>query len=148
MFHTLVILASLAAGTPAPSPSNEGAGAATNLELFLTSAAPKGRIMAALFNSGEAWKGGPPFQTAAVEPGSDKARLSFGALPPGRYALRVFQDLNGNGKLDVNPFGVPVEPFAFSNNAAPQGAPPAWDAAAFDVKGGPNRYEIALRSER
>lgn len=148
MFHPLVILASLAAAAPAHSGPGQSADAAASFELTLMNAAPKGRIMASLFNSGEAWKGGPPFRTAAVESGLGKVTLSFGALPPGQYAVRVFHDLNGNGKLDMNPFGVPIEPFAFSNNAVPNGAPPQWDAASFEVKKGPNRQEIALQGER
>lgn len=38
-------------------------------------------------------------------------------LPPGRYALRAFIDLNGNGELDTGALGKPVEPFAFSRAA-------------------------------
>jgi uncharacterized protein (DUF2141 family) len=35
-------------------------------------------------------------------------------LPPGRYALRAFVDLNGNGELDTSTLGKPTEPFALS----------------------------------
>jgi uncharacterized protein (DUF2141 family) len=35
-------------------------------------------------------------------------------LPAGRYALRAFVDINGNGELDTGAFGKPKEPFAFS----------------------------------
>lgn len=38
-------------------------------------------------------------------------------LPSGRYALRAFVDINGNGELDVGALGKPVEPFAFSRVA-------------------------------
>lgn len=37
-------------------------------------------------------------------------------LPPGRYALQVFQDSNGNGQLDLSPRGIPLEPVGFSSN--------------------------------
>lgn len=36
-------------------------------------------------------------------------------LPPGDYAAAVIHDLNGNGKLDRNVFGIPREPYGFSN---------------------------------
>jgi uncharacterized protein (DUF2141 family) len=42
-------------------------------------------------------------------------------------ALTLFQDLNGNGKLDANPFGMPIEPWGASGKAAPMG--PTWASA-------------------
>ena len=37
-------------------------------------------------------------------------------LPPGRYAVAAYQDVNGNGELDKVPPGIPTEPYAFSND--------------------------------
>ena len=42
-------------------------------------------------------------------------------------ALTLYQDLNSNGKLDANPFGMPTEPWGVSGKAAPMG--PSWDSA-------------------
>jgi len=42
-------------------------------------------------------------------------------------ALTLYQDLNSNGKMDANPFGVPTEPWGASGKAAPMG--PSWDSA-------------------
>lgn len=42
-------------------------------------------------------------------------------------ALMLYQDLNNNGKLDANPFGMPTEPWGASGKAAPLG--PSWDSA-------------------
>lgn len=36
-------------------------------------------------------------------------------LPKGEYAVTLYQDLNGNGRLDKL-FSVPVEPYGVSNN--------------------------------
>lgn len=44
-----------------------------------------------------------------------KVELEIGKLQYGTYAIALFHDLNGNGKLDQNAFGVPTEPYAFSN---------------------------------
>ncbi|MEM1142908.1 MAG: DUF2141 domain-containing protein [Pseudomonadota bacterium] len=53
-------------------------------------------------------------------------------LPPGRYAIAVFQDLNGNKKLDRS-FGIfPREPYAFSSDAGRYG-PPGFEAAAISL---------------
>jgi uncharacterized protein (DUF2141 family) len=35
-------------------------------------------------------------------------------LPPASYAVTVFHDENGNGRLDHNMFGLPGEPLGFS----------------------------------
>ena len=65
-------------------------------------------------------------------------------LKPGRYAIRVFHDLDGDGKMGLNPFGVPTEPFAFSNDAKGMMGPASWDAAAFEVKAGDNVQTIHI----
>jgi len=42
--------------------------------------------------------------------------LRLSALPPGRYAIQLFQDSNGNGQLDHGRRGIPLEPVGFSAN--------------------------------
>jgi uncharacterized protein (DUF2141 family) len=64
-------------------------------------------------------------------------------LPPGRYGIKLFHDVDGDGKMSTNPFGMPLEPFGFSNNAPAQFGPATWDAAAFDVTG-PAAHAIKL----
>ena len=51
-----------------------------------------------------------------VDPANGQAIAVVKDLPPGRYAIAVFQDLNGNGKLDASFFGVPKEPYGFSRD--------------------------------
>ena len=48
-------------------------------------------------------------------------------------AIKAFHDIDGNGQMGVNPFGQPVEPFAFSNDAPANMGPASWSAAAFDL---------------
>lgn len=60
--------------------------------------------------------------------------VSFEGLAYGRYAVAVFHDLNGNGKLDANTLGIPKEPYAFSNNPVVKWAPPDFQEALFDFK--------------
>lgn len=50
-------------------------------------------------------------------------------LPEGPLALSLFQDANGNGRLDMNAMGMPIEPFGFSNDAAGQFGPPKFEQA-------------------
>ncbi|GAA0741184.1 DUF2141 domain-containing protein [Ideonella azotifigens] len=42
-------------------------------------------------------------------------------------ALTAYQDLNANGKMDANPFGMPTEPWGASGKVAMMG--PSWDSA-------------------
>ena len=44
-------------------------------------------------------------------------------VKPGNYAIAVFHDLNGNGKLDRNLIGLPSEPYGFSNDVGRRGFP-------------------------
>ena len=61
------------------------------------------------------------------------AQLVFPGLAPGRYAVRVFADENGNGKLDTNLFGMPTERYGFSNDAKGNRGAPEFDAAAIGI---------------
>jgi len=51
-------------------------------------------------------------------------------------ALMLFQDLNSNGKLDANPFGMPIEPWGSSGKPTPMSAP-TWDTAQVPLNGSP-----------
>lgn len=54
-------------------------------------------------------------------------------LPPGTYGVSVFEDLNGNHKLDHNLLGVPREPVGASNNPRPRMGPPRFQECSFHV---------------
>lgn len=51
---------------------------------------------------------------------SGSISVSFSDIPPGRYALALYQDLNGDKKLNKNFIGYPKEPFGFSRNFIPK----------------------------
>lgn len=63
-------------------------------------------------------------------------------------AIAVFQDLNGDGKLTKNGFGLPIEPYGFSNNARGLLGPPSFSQAMITIvdQRDPAEYvEIDLR---
>ena len=66
-----------------------------------------------------------------------EVRITFDDLPPGRYAIKLYHDANGNGELDTNMMGLPIEAYGFSGESAHVGPPP-FDVAAFDVVVGEN----------
>lgn len=69
--------------------------------------------------------------------------LDFADLPAGSYAVKLFQDENGNGQIDMNTQGVPIEPYGFSNNGGSFGSPSFNDAKVLVDK--TTHIEIQLR---
>ena len=61
-------------------------------------------------------------------------RMKFDVdLPPGTYAVTVYEDLNGNRKLDHNAIGIPREPVGASNNPKGRFGPPRFSECAFSL---------------
>jgi uncharacterized protein (DUF2141 family) len=54
-------------------------------------------------------------------------------LPPGTYAASVYEDLNGNHKLDHNFLGIPTEPIGVSGDSSRRFGPPRFDDCSFDL---------------
>jgi len=67
-------------------------------------------------------------------------------LPYGKYALAIFQDLNGNGKMDTNILGVPTEPYGFSGSARTKWRSPAFEEAAFELRDPVQGLSLSLAS--
>ena len=97
---------------------------------------PTGAVMVALFDSAAAFdsNGGRPVAAVTVA-ASGPVVATFGDLPAGDYAVKAFHDGDGDGEMDTNPFGMPTEPYAFSNNAVGNMGPARWDRAHFAVSG-------------
>lgn len=70
------------------------------------------------------------WQTAAAE----GVTCRFADVVPGRYAVSVVHDLNGNRRVDTNLIGLPTEAWGVSNGVRPTLRAPRFDEAAFVVK--------------
>ncbi len=80
----------------------------------------------------------------AVQPRSAPVdSVVFRGLAPGQYAVSVYQDLNSNGKLDTNLFGVPKEPWGTSASVRPSFRAPRFEEGIVDVAGS-TRVEIRV----
>ena len=79
-----------------------------------------------------------------VTPKAGKAIAAFDGLAAGRYALSVYQDLDGDGRLKSNFLGIPREPVAVSNNAPARFGPPRFADAAFAVSRPVERRQLRL----
>ena len=58
----------------------------------------------------------------------------LGGLGGNAIALTLFQDLDGNGKLDSNPFGIPTEPRGASGKPSAMSAP-TWESTQVPLDG-------------
>lgn len=85
---------------------------------------PGGEVRWVLFDSEEDYEAdADPVLSARSRVDGDSLRFTVHDLPPGRYAIKLYHDANGNGELDSNLLGMPVEGYGFSNNAGRFGAP-------------------------
>ena len=73
-----------------------------------------GTVYIAVYDNAEAVKNDQPYRTFIVEPDSATVSVSTN-LNEGYYRVAVFQDENGNHKLDTGLFGIPKEKFGISN---------------------------------
>lgn len=65
-------------------------------------------------------------------------------LPPGTYAVSIYEDLNGNHKLDHNLLGIPREPVGVSNNPPERMGPPRFSECSFRVGATPKTIAVTL----
>lgn len=90
------------------------------------------------------YKGGPALNGANVKVDAAAETVTIEGLVPGEYGIKVFHDVDDDGEMDTNPFGLPTEPYAFSNNAKGRFGPAKWDAAKFTVTEDGATQTIAL----
>ena len=142
---SIASLSQVLALTPAHAQTAAESAQASLTVTFTGLTSTSGALMVALYDSEAAYGGGQPLQAARVAVGGASAIAVFPGLKPGRYAIKVFHDLNGDGKLNTNPFGAPTEPYAFSNNAQGNMGPASWADAAFTVAAGANAQTIVIQ---
>lgn len=70
--------------------------------------------------------------------------LDFGQVPAGRYAISLFHDENGNGRLDKR-LMIPREGYGFSRNAPVMMGPPRFASAVFAVDATGHHETIRMR---
>lgn len=90
-----------------------------------------GNVRAAVFDDPKAFPKAM-LQGQKSQVGDSAVTLTFKDLPKGRYAVSAYQDLNLNDKLDTNAFGMPKEPYGFSQKARGRFGPPSFEEASFE----------------
>lgn len=82
-----------------------------------------------------------------MTPVSKTETLHLGELNPGRYMVSLFQDMNGNGVLDLDKKGRPIEPYGLSNNPILLKAP-VLKNSVFELSGDTKVVKIRLRNKK
>lgn len=106
----------------------------------------KGKVLACLTAQPKAFPDcdkDPAARAATVSAGT-QVTLDFGHVPAGRYAISLFHDENGNGRMDKN-LMLPREGYGFSRDAPVRFGPPSFKAAAFQVEGADTHQTIRMR---
>ena len=98
-------------------------------------------VLHAELHSADATRWDAPLQRMS---GSREA-LVFHDVPPGRYAVQLFVDVNANGRLDLTPRGLPTEPVGFSSNPRLFKGKPAPSGCAFEHGEAASLVSIELR---
>ncbi|MEM8634153.1 MAG: DUF2141 domain-containing protein [Pseudomonadota bacterium] len=81
----------------------------------------------------ETYDGGRAIDGANITVVGNTVSITLENVAPGEYGVKVFHDEDDDGEMDTNPFGIPTEAYAFSNNAKGRFGPANWEDAKFTV---------------
>jgi uncharacterized protein (DUF2141 family) len=117
----------------------------SRIKLRFAGIAPQtGAIMASVFDSEEGYASGKPVRAIRIPVTGPQVSQTLEGLAPGAYAVKSFHDVDGDSRMALNPFGTPLEPFAFSNDAPANMGPPAWTATKFEAGAGTTVHTITF----
>jgi uncharacterized protein (DUF2141 family) len=69
-------------------------------------------------------------------------------IPPGEYAIALIHDENGNGRLDLGLFGIPLEGYGASRDARGKRGGPSFPDAAFAYDGAGLELDLSVEYVR
>ena len=91
-----------------------------------------GKVFVSINKTAESFKSRRPDISLSLESSSEEIETVLD-LEEGEYAFSIFQDLNGDGKINSSFIGIPKEPYGFTN---------------YDDKGVPgnfNRHKVFIK---
>ena len=103
-----------------------------------------GKIWIAIFKPDEKFGTNKPGIAKIVNVTSADDQTATFELKPGRYALAMYHDLNGNDLMDKNFIGIPKEPYGFSKNFRPRFSAPSFEDCAFELSPGGKTISVKL----
>jgi uncharacterized protein (DUF2141 family) len=122
-----------------PEPRLPGTG---RVEVTMTGfKSEEGQARLALFLDERSWPDGEEFVFAAVvlPIREGQAVAEFEEVPAGPFAVSVFHDKDGNGKLDSDMLGIPSEDYGFSADARDMFGPPSFEEARLELAAGESK---------
>lgn len=93
----------------------------------------EGSVLINLFVSAETWSSEVPDKVVTIAPLKGATAVATIDLPPGNYAFFLYHDEDGSGELKRGAFGLPAEPYAFSNNVHIGFSKPSFEKLKFEV---------------
>lgn len=118
---------------------------ANNLEVSLSNVVSQdGQMAIAIFKNGEGYPKNAELAVYREFINMDELPLQL-SLEEGEYAISVFQDLNSDRKLNKKMFGIPKEPFGFSNNPKLFMGPPKYKKVKIKVGKKLSKVDIELK---
>lgn len=93
----------------------------------------KGSIFLALYNTEESYMH-DSYKSGHSKVKEGKATFVFKEIEKGDYAFSLFHDVNSNKKMDKNFFGIPKEPYGFSNEKKGRFGPPKFKDVKFHLE--------------
>jgi uncharacterized protein (DUF2141 family) len=117
-----IVLATLALALLPSASFGQGAFGQGTLQIKITNIRKnRGKIVVEIYDSKTGWLK-TPFKKLSLPAIGHVQTASFD-IPYGKYAIAIYQDLNGNGESDMNLLGIPKEPIGLGNNHRPLGKP-------------------------
>jgi len=139
---TVVLLAGTVRAEPGPG--RRGATVRADISGFRSD---KGQVVFGLYKNPDNFlkkvEHAPRRGTAKIK--GRRSTVAFKSVPPGVWAIAVFHDENGNGKLDTNFLGIPKEGWGTSRNARSAVGPPRFKDAKFTVRQGDRTFKILIK---
>jgi len=109
----------------------------------------QGQVRVALEKSAKDFDSGsfdtPKYLSRVEDAKGESVTVVFPAVPYGTYAIKAFQDLNGDGKLKTGFMGAPEESWGFSNDATGFMGPADFSDAKFELDAPELQLTIQLK---
>ena len=117
------------------------------LTITVENVSPKGgEIRLSLYDkAGYSGRDGKAIVDVVVPAKSPRTEIVLPPVPPGTYAIKMFQDYNKNGEFDFTWIGLPAEGYGFSNNAKPVFSEPDFDKTRFTLSAGNQTQTIRVQ---
>lgn len=119
---------------------------AASLTLSISGLSPQtGAVMVGVYAGETAWDGGDAITGRSIDVSGETISVTFEGLAPGAYGLKLYHDVDGDGRMNTNLMGIPTEPVVFSNNAPMRFGPARWNDATFELSAGSNAHTVTFR---